>query len=44
MSETENFKTVLIDGVEFKLTPDEQIESLAEFEGNYKQEKKKKED
>lgn len=35
----EEFKTVIIDGVEFKLGPDEQIESLKEFDGAYKKEK-----
>lgn len=45
MSNEKNLRTVLIDGIEFSLTPEEQIESLKEFDGNYKQEKKdKKED
>lgn len=44
MPDDENVRTVIIDGVEFKLTADEQIESLKEFEGNFKQDKKKKED
>ena len=44
MPDEDNVRTVVIDGVEFRLTADEQIESLQEFEGNFKQDKKKKED
>ena len=43
MSDEEK-RIVIIDGVEFALTKDEQIESLKEFEGSYRQERRKKED
>lgn len=45
MEDDIKYKVVNIDGVEFKLSPDEQIESLDEFEGNKSSPgKKEKED
>lgn len=42
--EKKEYKTVSIDGVEFKLGPDEQIESLEEFDGCKGSPNKEKED
>lgn len=42
--EKNEYRTVSIDGVEFKLGPDEQIESLEEFDGCKGSPNKEKED